>query len=309
MTSSHRVLRPWTRAAIAGIAAAVTLALVTIGCAASDVTGTGSRAGTVVGGAAGGSAAGDTSTGPDSGGTSSGPITTTGTAIRPAKVNGPSRGAVPMVTVTDYPGYFCSARGTLVPAIVVYDDGNVLTADGIGASCEKVPNISAGWIDPASVRARLDEYFKSPDSKVDMSNLPVTDLGSTGVQYVGTDGAVQKVGAYGLGFDSGGSGIPADQVAARAALGKLLRFLAVDSGPKVAWAPQQLSVIRSSPGEFANPSKGPVAWPLRSTTASAKFFRTSPGCLPVTGKDAAIVLRAHGSRHTQAIWTVGGKEI
>ena len=79
-----------------------------------------------------------------------------------------------------------------MPATVAYSAGNVLATDGMGASCEKVPTVSAGWIDPATVRSRLESYFASPESAVDMSRLPVTDLGATSLHYLDAAGQATR---------------------------------------------------------------------------------------------------------------------
>lgn len=274
------------------LVAAVSVMALSAGCATGGVAGNGSRPTTVVT--------------PGSGGGSTQPGTT---VVRPAIVNGPLRTAGPIVTVNEFPGFYCTAVGTLVPALVVYDDGSVLSADGLGASCEKVPAVSAGWVDPASVRARLDAYFGSAASKVDMGSLPVSDLGSTALVYVDPDGRNHKVSAYGLGSGFGTSSLSADETAARALLDQLIRSLLTDSVPRIPWAPQHLSVLRSSTGQLADPSPAPVAWPLTLTSGSRRALANLNSCLPVTGRDVTTVLRAHGSRHAQAIWTVDGKQV
>ena len=78
------------------------------------------------------------------------------------------------------PGFFCSAMGTNVPQLVVYSDGAVLQSDGIGAHCEPLPTITAGWIDPQLLAEWLSAYFASPESSANLDLMNVTDLGSAG---------------------------------------------------------------------------------------------------------------------------------
>lgn len=235
-------------------------------------------------------------------------VTTAGTAQRPANLKGPSKSAQPLLAVNTKPTFYCDTRGTLTPTLVVYDDGVVLSTDGLGAYCDKVPKVSLGWMDPSEARTMLDSYFASPESRVDMSDLRVTDLPYSSIDYHSSDGP-KSVEVYGLGFDDA---VPFDQRAARRALGSLLDTLYARAVSD-RWVPDRVVITTAGdkPSHTTDPAPGLAKWPIPVTPDVRTVIdgsSSSKRCATITGADATTVLAAQKDRSAQAGWIVDGKQ-
>lgn len=237
-------------------------------------------------------------------------VSTVRTANRPAQLTGPSRSAQPLLVVNTRPTFYCSTAGTVIPTLVVYDDGVVLSVDGVGAHCDKVPQVGLGWIDPADARAVLDSYFASPESRVDMSTLNVTDMPYSSIDYHSSNGP-RSIRVYALGAVDDDY-VPWEQRAARRALGALLDTLG--SGVRDDhWKPDRVVISASGdrPSHPTDPDGALPRWPIPLTPGVRRVIDGSGGdeaCTMITGSDATKVLAAHKDRAAEAGWMVDGKQ-
>ena len=236
------------------------------------------------------------SAGPVTGPGSSGPITSaTPTAVDPVPpTDGPGPDAVPILWITDGPGYYCATAGTLVPDLVVYSDYSAIrTGEGIGAYCESVPTLTRGFIDPALIRSVMQEFQDEDLAGVDLGLDNLMDAGTTYLSVRGVDtGAVQVAAAYGLGYEGD---TPADQRGVRGVMTGIRTDL---EGAFVATgkAPVERLVVTAGLDPMTQvPTDAPPTWPSEA-----------PGgdCAEVDPADVPEVLAANGDRLAGSQWQV-----
>ncbi|MTD17454.1 hypothetical protein GIS00_26325 [Nakamurella sp. YIM 132087] len=240
-----------------------------------------------------------------------------GTAVRPDPLTGPAEGAAPIFWLRTVPGYYCSVRGTLVPSLVLYSDGTVLSTDGIGAHCDPLPTVRIGWLDPDVAEARLAEYFASPEAAVDMTDLQVTDLPFATLVHRPVGGPERTVGLYGPGAEEyvDDLDISTREREARQAFSDVVEGIRTDAALAGNWQPEQLSVTRLAADE-GDPAASALSWPL-SSAEWRDFLLDDPAaggsaaddrCRAALGAEATELLAAH-TGDTAGRWRTGATEV
>ncbi len=243
------------------------------------------------------------------------PSTPPPSASRPNELSGPGDDATVVATVLIAPGFFCPVTDTHVASLTAYSDGTVLIADGIGAFCEPVPTITIGWIDPARLHSRLDDYFASDASRADVDVPDVTDLPTTVLIYCDGSGAAHRVAAYGLSFDSPTPDvrIPEDVADAQRVLAELLDALEADAAASSEWVPATAVAVADSLSYPGASDATAVAWPLPAsaeTAEVAELLAGSTDCVAFHGYDAATLVAAAKGRPTAyQRWSIEGSDL
>ena len=228
-------------------------------------------------------------------------------ATGPSVLTGPGADASVMAEVLVAPGFFCSVPGPQVGTLTLSSDGAVLESDGIGAHCQPVPTVTASWVDPATTRRLLDNYFASAASRADLDIPSVTDLATTQLAYTDAAGGVHKVAAYGLGFDDlSFASVPAPVLDAQRELSRVLDALDAAAQPSAPWTPDRLTVVPDRDPYSAVEANVPD-WPLATTAAAVAVVTGTSECEVLTGADVAVVLAAAAARATAgSTWTIDG---
>lgn len=222
------------------------------------------------------------------------PTVGTGSDATPPPTDGPRPGATPLLWLTSGPGLYCDTRGTLVPQLVVYSDFSVLQVeDGIGAHCESVPTVSTGWIQRRVVAAAISRFHDQGLAGVDLRLTNVMDAGTAFISLAEGD-VTQVASVYALGLDVD---VPADQVAARAAVQQIYDDLTAGFQRTGDWTPDQLTV---NPSSTVTEGTAVPAWPS---------VKPGSDCQVVPEADVPAVLRANGDRTAGASWKVGGRTV
>lgn len=219
--------------------------------------------------------------------------------VDPPPTDGPGPDAVPILWLTNGPGYYCNTMHTLLPRMVVYSDFSVLSTDeGIGAYCEPVPTITAGTVDPALVQELLQMFADEKLAGIDLRLDNVMDAGTGFVSIADPEtGRPLVAAAYAMGIDID---LPADQVAPRAAMKEIGRKLQDGVTETGTWKRDRLVALEGDDW-MGEESSGPTpTWP--SDTPGTE-------CAEVPDADVSAVLKANGDRNGGSPWKVDGKEV
>lgn len=245
--------------------------------------------------------------------TSGATTATSDRAVPPSRLTGPSAAATPMVVIRMLPeGGTCAYDpALLLPALVVYGDGAVLTIRGGGYFCDSPPPILAGWVDPNRVSARLDSYFASADSHVDMSRagntIGIADAMTTELTYITDNGSIRHAAAYALDINGLESDLPPALVHARSAMRTVTAELtAMAAGRRTVWTPRNLAVVNPEPAPIA--VIAPARWPVPISPALKAVLAGPKGsCTALSQQESAAVARLQRSRPSLSQWSIGGR--
>lgn len=233
--------------------------------------------------------------------------------VPPSSLTGPSVAATPMVVIRMLPeGGTCAYDpALLLPAMVIYSDGAVLTIRGGGYFCDSPPPILAGWADPNRVSARLNSYFASADSHVDMSRagntIGIADATTTELTYITGNRSIRSAAAYALDVDGLESDLPPVLVHARSAMRTVTAALtAMAAGRRTAWAPRNLAVVNPEPAPIA--VIAPARWPVPINLALKAVLAGPKGsCIGLSQQESAAVAQLQRSRPSLSQWSIGGR--
>lgn len=202
-------------------------------------------------------------------------------------------------------------RALLLPAMVVYSDGSVLTIRGGGYFCDSPPTILAGWVDPKQVSERLDTYFASADSYVDMTRagntIGIADATTTELTYITDKESIRRASAYALDIGEPESDLPPALVRARAAMrsvtGNLTTMIA---GRQRAWTARILTVVNPEPAPIA--TIAPARWPMPVNPALQAVLAGPEGsCTALSIQESTAVAHLQQNRPSLSMWTIGGR--
>lgn len=219
---------------------------------------------------------------------------------------GPRPGARPLVIVRQRPtGGTCAYDDrALVPALAIYDDGTVLTADRLGFFCERLPSVTAGSTDPDQVGRRVRAYFDSVDAPADVpGRMDVADGLTTQISYRPAGGAPREAEAYALDVAEYGAGLPAAQRRARTAFESLVADLMRLRGT-TPW-PARTVLLTGIEDWVPRPALAPLRWPVPVTSAVRRA--AAGGCAELQGEAAAAVIAAQRSRPAGSDWMIDRK--
>ncbi|GGM09371.1 hypothetical protein GCM10011594_31570 [Nakamurella endophytica] len=157
-------------------------------------------------------------------------------------------------------GGSCADLHTLVPELVVLDDGTVIRTDpdtgSLGQYCQPIPTFTAGRADLAKVRQRLQDYLSTDLSRIDMAHVNgMYDDGLRVLQYAGQDRSRHVVIDDFQAF--GSAEMVAAQRRGRAALTATIVDIQQLTPTSAAWTPSVVTVTK------------PAAWVPRYSSTDA----------------------------------------
>lgn len=219
----------------------------------------------------------------------------------------PAPGEQVILTLVDSSTSWCPVTFEPVPQLIVYDNGVALRAEHNGSHCEPVPVVWVGLLDVEAVRARLDTYFASPDSSVNlMANVPVDGMTST-ISYRNRDGNTRSAQTP---FRVGDPwpGAPRHVTEANDAFTWVWDELADAVPSRHRYQATDLVVGVAPPIGFQQPDSvdPPTVWPLTGTPWTDLAGHT---CVPVSGVDAAAVLAGSDDFRSLQRWEVVGTPV
>ncbi|MDG4764587.1 hypothetical protein O7632_10800 [Solwaraspora sp. WMMD406] len=235
-----------------------------------------------------------------------------------AAAGGSSLPADTLVLRVDYTGGFTTPAmlATRLPMISVYADGRVITQGptilvypGPALPNLQVQTISAEQVDDLVKQARA----AGVGTEQDLGTPPVADAASTRFT-VRTEEGVEQLEVYALGeADLGGSGLTAEQTAARQklqafadSLTELSGTSAEDSAP---YTPTAIAAVAEPwvSGDEGLGEQPEVAWPGPELPGESLTETLQLGCVTVTGDSASELLTVAADATTATPWTSGGK--
>jgi predicted small lipoprotein YifL len=216
-----------------------------------------------------------------------------------------------LVLRVEYTGGFVtpSALAGRLPLVSVYADGVVISEGPVAAIYPgpALPNLQQQQIDRETVQDLVDHAIAAGVAETsDLGSPPVADAPSTRFTVVTTTGTyVREV--YALSESpTEGSGLSAEQEAARSELGD---FLAEVTGPTVSggdsqpYAPTSVAAVVSP---WVDPADGlgtpEVAWPGPALPGEPTGGPPDVTCVTATGDQAQALLDAAGAANAATPW-------
>lgn len=224
----------------------------------------------------------------------------------------------------DHTGGFVTPGDSVarLPIVTVYGDGRAIVQGPQPAIYPgpALPNLQVIKISMADVDKLVARATSAGVGTVkDLGQPPIADAPSTRFT-VGAEGGPVITEVYALSETAdAGSGLTADQVAARAklrdllaAVGDLPTTLGVKAGSEQPYEAAALAAI-ATPYVAPDPAtvgKGQpaVAWPGPALPGTSVGKGLETGCVTVTGADTAKVLAAAGKANAATPWTSGGRK-
>ncbi|MBX7267610.1 hypothetical protein KIF24_17250 [Micromonospora sp. Llam7] len=222
----------------------------------------------------------------------------------------------------DHTGGFVTPAmlATRLPAISVYGDGRVITQGPVPMIYPgpALPNLQVGTISATEVEDLIKAARAAGvGGEADLGTPPVADAPSTRFTVLGDDG-VEQFEVYALAEAGGaGTGLTADQQAARDRLRQFADSLTAGSGPLAGAQAQAQSqpYVPAAVAAVAEPwvanselgEQPEVAWPGPALPGTELGKNLGLGCVTATGDEARQLLTAAASATAVTPWTSDGK--